>query len=154
MPTIADYVVIQETAVTLPKSNGDIDHDYPVFSATDVSVGSRSILQFRVNPSGTVTLEMRLNGTIILTQTFDSEPQRSWHEIVEQGAQDPLGLAVVVDVRGVHQGAAQIGERHQLARGLVGVRVLAPGHRAQADPGHPQTAVPEVSLLHGGTLCG
>jgi hypothetical protein len=84
MPTIADYVVIQETPVTLPKSNGDIDHDYPVFSATDVSVGSRSILQFRVNPSGTVTLEMRLNGTIILTQTFDSEPQRSWHEIVEQ----------------------------------------------------------------------
>ena len=31
MPTVADYTVIQDTAVKLPKNNGDIDHDYPAF---------------------------------------------------------------------------------------------------------------------------
>jgi hypothetical protein len=84
MPTIADYTIIQDTSLTLPKSNGDIDHEFPAFSATDVSAGSRSILAFRVNPAGTVTLEVNLNGTSLLTQTFDSDPQRSWHEVVEQ----------------------------------------------------------------------
>jgi hypothetical protein len=84
MPTIADFTVIQDSSVTLPKANGDIDHDFPQFSAPAVNAGSRSILAFRVNPSGTpVTLQLTLNGTIILTQTFDTEPQRSWHEVVE-----------------------------------------------------------------------
>src|SRR5262245_51497002 len=31
MPNLTDYTVIQDTSVTLPKSNGDIDHDYPKF---------------------------------------------------------------------------------------------------------------------------
>jgi hypothetical protein len=70
------------------------------------------------------------------------------HEVVEQAAQDALALAAGVHVGGVHEGAAEVGEGHELARGLVGVGVLAPGHRAQADPGHPQPAVAEVSLLH------
>ncbi|HEU4348254.1 MAG TPA: hypothetical protein VFR35_10745 [Actinoplanes sp.] len=83
MPTIADYTVVQDSAIALPKSNGDIDHDYPAFSATGVSTTSRSVLMFRVNPTGTATLEVRLNGTTLLTQTFDTEPQRSWHEVVE-----------------------------------------------------------------------
>jgi hypothetical protein len=83
MPTVADYTVIQDTAVKLPKSNGDIDHDYPAFSAPAVNAGSRSILSFRVNPDGVSTLEVKLNGTSILTQTFDTDPQRSWHEVVE-----------------------------------------------------------------------
>jgi hypothetical protein len=83
MPRIADYTVIQDGSVTLPKANGDIDHDFPNFSATAVDTGSRSILAFRVNPTGTATLQVTLNGTDILTQTFDTEPQRSWHEVVE-----------------------------------------------------------------------
>ena len=46
MPTVADYTVIQDTAVKLPKNNGDIDHDYPAFGAPAVNAGSRSILSF------------------------------------------------------------------------------------------------------------
>ena len=83
MPTVADYTVIQDTSVKLPKTNGDIDHDYPAFGAPAVNAGSRSILSFRVNPDGVSTLEVKLNGTSILTQTFDTDPQRSWHEVVE-----------------------------------------------------------------------
>jgi hypothetical protein len=83
LPTIAEYTVIQDTAVTLPKTGGDIDHDYPTFSAPAVNTGSRSILAFRVDPKGTATLRVTLNGTVLLTQTFDTEPQRSWHEVVD-----------------------------------------------------------------------
>ncbi|GAA2629926.1 hypothetical protein [Paractinoplanes durhamensis] len=84
MPTIADYVVVQDSSETLPKSNGDIDHDFGKFSATGLASG-RTVLMFRVNPSGTATLEVTLNGTSLLTQTFDTEPQRSWHEVIDDG---------------------------------------------------------------------
>ena len=83
MPRIADYAVIQDGSVTLPTAGGDIDLTFPSFNAPAVDVGSRSILGFRVNPSGTVTLRLTLNGTDVLIQTFDTDPQRSWHEIVE-----------------------------------------------------------------------
>lgn len=83
MPRIADYTIISENAVTLPKGNGDIDHDFS-FSAPAVNTGSRSILAFRVNPSTEdVTVQMTLNGKEISTVTFNSDPQRSWHEVVE-----------------------------------------------------------------------
>jgi hypothetical protein len=49
MPTIADYAIITDGFVTLPKANGDIDQDF-TFDAPAVSIGSRSVLAFRVNP--------------------------------------------------------------------------------------------------------
>jgi hypothetical protein len=74
MPTIADYTIISENRVTLPKDNGDIDHEFS-FTAPAANAGSRSILAFRVNPSPEdVTVQMTLNGTEILTQTFNSDP--------------------------------------------------------------------------------
>jgi hypothetical protein len=86
MPTIADFLIVEEDSVTLPKAGtDDIDHDYPEFDLTDVATGGRSVLMFRVNPSGTsVTLQVTLNDESVLTQTFDSEPQRSWHEVVQR----------------------------------------------------------------------
>jgi len=96
MPTIADYTVIQDTSVTLPKDNGDIDHDFPAFTATDVSAGSRSVLMFRVNPDGNATLEVTLNGTSVLTQAFDTEPQRSWHEVIEANLLKETGNVLTV----------------------------------------------------------
>jgi len=84
MPNLTDYTVIQDTSVTLPKSNGDIDHDYPKFGAAGLA-GGRPILMFRVNPAGTAELKVTLNNSDVLTQTFDTDPQRSWHEIIDDG---------------------------------------------------------------------
>lgn len=85
MPTIADYAVISDNGVVLPNSNGDIDRDF-TFNAPDVNAGTPSILAFLVNPdAGDVTLRVTLNGTNILTQRFNGEPQpRSWHEVIGQ----------------------------------------------------------------------
>ena len=83
MPTIADYKIVQDSAVTFPDS-GDIDHDY-LFSATGVNAGERSILVFRINPAGTSTMNVELNGQSVLTQTFNTDPQRPWHQIVAAG---------------------------------------------------------------------
>jgi hypothetical protein len=84
MPNLTDYTVIEDNSVTLPKSNGDIDHDYPKFGAAGLADG-RSILMFRVNPDNTAELVVSLNGTNVVTQTFDTEPQRSWHEVIDDG---------------------------------------------------------------------
>jgi hypothetical protein len=48
-----------------------------------VDVGSPAILAFRANPYGTqpVALQVQINDAVILNQTFDTAPQRSWHEI-------------------------------------------------------------------------
>ena len=59
------------------------------------------------------------------------------------GADDLLGPAVAVDVRGVDEGAAGVDERLSWSRRLVLVGVPAPGHRAQAQPGDLQAAAAE-----------
>lgn len=85
MPTIADYTIILDNVVTLPDSIGDVDRDF-TFNAPAVNAGVASILAFRVNPDADdVTLRVTLNGTNILTQRFNGEPQeRSWHEVIGQ----------------------------------------------------------------------
>jgi hypothetical protein len=83
MPTIADYTIISEKPGHASQGNGDIDHEFS-FRAPAVNAGSRSILAFGVNPSTEdVTVQLTLNGTEILTQTFNSDPQRSWHEVIQ-----------------------------------------------------------------------
>src|SRR3712207_1542447 len=80
MPTIADYVVVQDDGVTLNAANPT--HSYPNFDAAGVNAGQRPILCFRVNPANTpVTLELVLNGTSLLTETFQTTPQRGYHEV-------------------------------------------------------------------------
>jgi hypothetical protein len=81
LPTIADYTVIEDSAVTLTPSNPS--HSYPAFDAPAVSAGAKSILVWRVSPASTpVTLELVLNGTSVYTATFQTTPQRTYHEIV------------------------------------------------------------------------
>ena len=84
MPNLTDYTVVQDSSVTLPKSNGDIDHDYPKFGAAGLGAG-RSILMFRVNPAGEAELKVTLNNAEVLTTTFSTDPQRSWHEVIDDG---------------------------------------------------------------------
>jgi hypothetical protein len=52
-----------------------------------VSAAENPILAFRVNPrgDGDVKLRMRPNNSVVLEQVFDTDPQRSWHEVVAKG---------------------------------------------------------------------
>jgi hypothetical protein len=62
---------------------------------------SPSILTFQVNPqigSGDVTLRIRLNDHVALTQLFDTEPQRSWHDVMAAGALRATNNELVVSV--------------------------------------------------------
>jgi hypothetical protein len=86
MPTIADYVVLQDATVNLPGTTGDLHRQ---FNAPGVNPSSQSILTFRVNPqigSGDVTLRVRVNDHVAVTQVFNTEPQRSWQEVMPAGA--------------------------------------------------------------------
>ncbi len=83
MPRIADYNAFSDGIRSLPNANGDIDFDLE-FDAPSVDAGARSVLAFLVQPIGPATLEVTLNGTIILQQDFDGEPQKkSYHELID-----------------------------------------------------------------------
>jgi len=84
MPNLTDYTVVQDSSVTLPKSNGDIDHDYPKFGAAGLGSG-RSILLLKVVPNGTAELKVTLNNADVLTTTFSTDPTRTWHEVIDDG---------------------------------------------------------------------
>jgi hypothetical protein len=99
MPTIADYAIITDGFVTLPKANGDIDQDF-TFDAPAVSIGSRSVLAFRVNPDINTELKMELNGQRILEQPFDANPQRSWHEVLPANLLKASGNTLTVSRSG------------------------------------------------------
>jgi hypothetical protein len=100
MPTIADYVVLTDAPFTHPAQTPPGDQHLQ-FEAPGVSESSPSILAFRANPqvsSGNVTLRMRLNDAAPLMQEFDTEPQRSWHEVFPAGTLRASGNELVVSV--------------------------------------------------------
>ena len=100
MPTIADYVVVSDAGFALPGTTGD-RHFQITAPLGNVSASSPSILTFRVNPdidSGDVTLRMRLNDHVAVMQVFDTEPQRSWQEVMPAGALKPTGNELIVSV--------------------------------------------------------
>ena len=68
---------------------------------------------------------------------------------LQPAAEDLLGPAVSVDVGGVDEGAARVGEGVQdlVTRLLAGLR--AEHHRAQAQFAHLETGPSEKSMLHG-----
>ena len=70
-------------------------------------------------------------------------------DVADQRADQLLGRAVAVSGGGVDERAAGLGEGDQLVAGLVLVGVTAPGHRAEAEPGHLETGGAEGTLLHG-----
>src|SRR5207245_1674466 len=66
------------------------------FNAPNVDAESGSILAFRVDPIGEVTLQVFINNKPILTQAFNTEPQRSWHEVVAPHVLKPFGNDLAV----------------------------------------------------------
>ena len=81
---------------------------------------------------------------------WSTAPPTTRHHVGNQGAEDRLGVAVAVDVRGVDQGAAGADEGLQLRRRRVGVGVPTPGHRAEAQPGHLEAAAADATRIHVG----
>ena len=68
--------------------------------------------------------------------------------VAEQLTEELLGAAVGVGGGRVHQRAAGVREVPQLLGRVVRVRVAAPGHRAEPEPGDPQTRAAQVALFH------
>jgi hypothetical protein len=100
MPTVADYAVLTDAPFTHPAQAPPGDQHLQ-FNAPGVSPSSPSVLAFRVNPhvhNGNVTLRMRLNDAAPLMQEFDTEPQRSWHEVFPAGVVKASGNELVVSV--------------------------------------------------------
>ncbi len=73
-------------------------------------------------------------------------------ELLDQLAEEGLGVAVRVDVGRVDQRAAGIEEGRQLVAGLVLVGSAGPGAGAEPEPAHPQARSAERPQLHGGTV--
>ena len=76
------------------------------------------------------------------------------HRPAQQAREDVLRDAAAVAVGGLHQGPARLDEHAQLVGRGVAVGVVAPRHRAQADPRHLQPAAAHPSSLHVGSLSG
>jgi hypothetical protein len=116
MPRIADYTVVRGTdgGFTLPDPASDVnDRHFQDIDAPGVSSGENAVLIFRVNPDGDpVTLQVRLNNTVVLRQTFDTEPQRSWHELVPAGAlkAENNELTVSIDTSNPQHGSVQLSD--------------------------------------------
>ena len=88
---VPDFQVIlaADQSVTLPKSNGDIDHDIS-FPAPHVQGGSSSVLVFRIKPQGgkaklKIALQNSSGTTRILGEPEYDGVERSWHEVVPGG---------------------------------------------------------------------
>ena len=71
-----DYISFQDSDLTLPRANGDIDEDV-AFSTPNVDTSKNGVISLEVNPtSGTPTLELSINGTNVYSQTFGNHVQR------------------------------------------------------------------------------
>ena len=73
-------------------------------------------------------------------------------EVLDQPADDPLGVTGPVGRRRVDQRAAGLAEHLQQPPRLLGRGVAAPGHRAEPESGDPQAAGPDQASFHGETL--
>jgi hypothetical protein len=82
MAKSAAYITLRDDPVTL--QNGDHTAFVLNFDAPDVDAGHKSVLSFVADPFGdnTVSLEWDLNGTNILTESFNTAPARALQEIV------------------------------------------------------------------------
>jgi hypothetical protein len=78
------YITIQDRSTTL-EIGGDIDHEFDEFDAPDLDSSENAVLMFLVNPTvtnGPVTLELTLNGQVVVDQAFAAGIDRAWVEIV------------------------------------------------------------------------
>jgi hypothetical protein len=81
MPT--NHVSIQDSTTHLPDG---LDNDITkTFDAPGLNTDTRPFLSYKVEPTGSVTLQMELNGTLVVDTTFGSDVTRSLNEIIDNG---------------------------------------------------------------------
>jgi hypothetical protein len=88
MPRIADFVVIQDHGVTLPRPAGGVqfrdDFTFPAFDAPGAA-GAPSVLSLRLKvENGTPVFRVTFNDTDLFEGVVESGPERSWHETITQ----------------------------------------------------------------------
>jgi hypothetical protein len=103
MAQAAAYVTRHDKTITL--QSGDKTKHRFTFDAPDVDAGVKSVLTFVADPFGdnTVSLEWDLNGTNILTESFNTAEARVLQEIVGTDllqAQDNTLVVRVTDTDG------------------------------------------------------
>ena len=83
MPTVANYIVIQDTDITLGEDdNVQFDFTAPDLTAS-TSLSNRPMVLFKLNPhADNGRLEIVLNNNVIFAQTFSAGPIRSLNEVL------------------------------------------------------------------------
>ena len=102
MPRIADFVVIQDHGVTLPRPAGGVqfrdDFTFPAFDAPGAS-GSPSVLSFRLRvEDGTPVFRIEFNETEIFDGVVEPGPDRAWQETITQTAVRATGNRLRIEI--------------------------------------------------------
>ena len=106
-----DYTSFQDDDLVLPRANGDIDHDI-AFSTPGVDTTKNGVLSFEANPtSGTPTLELKINGTSVYTQTYGNNVQRV---VQENFSQNILQTNNTLKVKVTGNGTVAVSDFHVL----------------------------------------
>ena len=86
MPTVANYIVLQDTDITLAEA-GDVQFDFTAPNLTvSTSLSNRPMLLFKLNPNAdNGRLEIVLNNNVVFAQTFSEGPIRSLNEVLAHG---------------------------------------------------------------------
>jgi hypothetical protein len=83
MPTVSDYVVILDQDISIPSAvTGANDFHSNAFDLPESQTRASSVLYFKVKPIGNCTLHVVLNNTQLMNQSFETGPERSWHEVI------------------------------------------------------------------------
>jgi len=100
MPTLSNYVVITDNAITLPA--GNVQNF--AFDAPALNTAAPTILLFRVFPTPAAGLELTINGSVVFTvPAFNVAGGRSLHEVF-QGLVLPAGNMLIA----TNTGAADV----------------------------------------------
>ncbi len=84
MPTIADYTVVRDSTFEI-RTGGDIDYSTTFSISSGLSVNSRGILMYSVDPesnASSLRLRIRINGKNIQETSFTGGTFRTLHEVL------------------------------------------------------------------------
>src|SRR5690349_10230057 len=107
MPIVTSYVSVPGTdnPIVLPDAQSNLNdfHSLP-FNAPGVVQRFPAVLFWMVKPEGRVRVQINLNDQIVRVVLFDSTPQRSWHEVIQEpivlAQGNVLDVAVLADEEG------------------------------------------------------